>query len=345
MRLPPHRPAFAFAVLAVALLALAPAPTTTAAARACADPEMVPGLGAACAVPGGWLMTLANGQVVFTHGPDPIRPPTAVPAAALADPGVACVDESEPHIRIIYALPRLAPVTTAATGFASREPQIVAGVLQANAVVYANAMEFGVPMRWKVLCDETGALRIDAVTLSVTASQASFGTIANDLLTRGYGNAVEKVLVFYDGSWAGCGGCGGYSTIPGGDEASEANANNFGWGSYSVVFMGNYGTLPYWVTDEVILHEVTHALGGVQPSAPNSSGGWHCNDGWDIMCYSDGGSKSAYGARCFPVGHTFAGAAMPYDCGNDDYFHPAPAPGSYLDTHWNVAQNRFLARG
>ncbi|HET6405216.1 MAG TPA: hypothetical protein VFH78_11250, partial [Candidatus Thermoplasmatota archaeon] len=101
------------------------------------------------------------------------------------------------------------------------------------------------------------------------------------------------------------------------------------------------------VLDEVILHEMTHGMGGVQMSAPHSSGGWHCNDGWDIMCYADGGSTSQYGTTCQSVGFTWSGASQPYDCGNDDYFHPSPAPGSYLDTHWNVGAdyNRFLARG
>src|SRR3954469_6760009 len=32
-----------------------------------------------------------------------------------------------------------------------------------------------------------------------------------------------------------------------------------------------------------------------------------------------------------------------YDCGRDDYFNPAPAPGTYLAPHWNTYDAAFGA--
>jgi hypothetical protein len=61
---------------------------------------------------------------------------------------------------------------------------------------------------------------------------------------------------------------------------------------------------------DVAAHELMHTLGAVQLSAPHSDGNWHCT-----------------------------GA-----CVDTDHFHVSPPPGSYLDTHWNVARSDFLVR-
>ena len=92
----------------------------------------------------------------------------------------------------------------------------------------------------------------------------------------------------------------------------------------------------------VMLHEMTHNLGGVQFSAPHSTSSAHCTDGQDVMCYADGSPEGAYysGSVC----PTASGAiSQTYDCGHNDYYNPDPAAGSYLATHWNVYDSAFMA--
>jgi hypothetical protein len=80
-----------------------------------------------------------------------------------------------------------------------------------------------------------------------------------------------------------------------------------------------------------------HNLGAVQNSAPNWNGVGHCLDDTDRMCYDQ-----------FQAGFVFNPTACLsherlFDCNHDDYFHTAPAAGSYLDTHWNTADSAYLS--
>ena len=81
-----------------------------------------------------------------------------------------------------------------------------------------------------------------------------------------------------------------------------------------------------------------HNLGGVQNSAPNASGWFHCIDEYDIMCYRDSNTTPPMRVDCTAPGLN----TTRFDCGHNDYFHTNPAPGSYLANFWNAANNRFL---
>jgi hypothetical protein len=96
---------------------------------------------------------------------------------------------------------------------------------------------------------------------------------------------------------------------------------------------------------EGMLHELTHTLGAVMPHAPHATSYGHCTDGHDVMCYADGGTSAGpYTTTACPLlTGSQAGMSQSYDCGNDDYFSPAPAAGSYLATHWNVFDSAFEA--
>jgi hypothetical protein len=89
----------------------------------------------------------------------------------------------------------------------------------------------------------------------------------------------------------------------------------------------------------VAAHELGHNLGAVNNSAPNSSNAGHCVDEYDVMCYRD-----ADGTRLRTVCPDRAHDQR-LDCEHDDYYHTDPSPGSYLATHWNVADSQFLVHG
>ena len=91
-----------------------------------------------------------------------------------------------------------------------------------------------------------------------------------------------------------------------------------------------------------VLHEVLHTLGAVQPSAPHFSGGAHCYELYDVMCYTPkDGTPDVFLRNCEIIG-TAPNPGKPLDCGGDDYFNPSPAPGSYLAAHWNLHDSGFL---
>ncbi len=128
------------------------------------------------------------------------------------------------------------------------------------------------------------------------------------------------------------------------DDDRGGPENDSNAGGLTAIMWTNPSTQPDpsdWWQPTVMLHEITHNLGGVQQSAPNHTSNWHCTDGEDVMCYPDGSPEAA--AYDDTICSLDAGAIpQTYDCGHDDYFNPAPAPGSYLDLHWNVYRSDFL---
>jgi hypothetical protein len=84
---------------------------------------------------------------------------------------------------------------------------------------------------------------------------------------------------------------------------------------------------------EVQVHELFHTLGAVQLSAPHSDGGGHCTDTPSVMCPAP---------RKPTVPACALAKVQVLDCGMDDYWNPAPADGSYLATHLNVATSQYF---
>lgn len=328
------------------LMSAPPLPGGAAEAAPCAPVVELPGVGPACPRDHGYDLILPDGSTVFTHGPDPLPsteldvidlplpadflvPPACVdPAALPALPSPANSRNNPLPYRgvLVYARPFDAPDRSA-----TMAPIIRDMMVHANSLWFREGLNSGLPSRLKMLCDG-GELVVRHAALPTPKAATNVGTIFGDLNRLGYTSWHEKYWVWYDGfaCW-----CAGIATIDYDDRLHPNNANNHG-PDWAITF----GVTGFWGWF-VMMHEAGHNLGAVQLTSPNTSGGWHCNDGWDVMCYPDGGSQSNYNAFvCPPV---WPGNFPRWDCNKNDYFNPVPAD-QYLLDHWNLASpiSRFI---
>ncbi|WP_265865057.1 RICIN domain-containing protein [Streptomyces sp. SKN60] len=155
---------------------------------------------------------------------------------------------------------------------------------------------------------------------------SEFSATNNALAAKGLNRRDRKYMIFADTNVY----CG-IGTFAGDERPSQNNQSNFG-PSYGRTDSGCWG-------GHTAAHELGHNLGAVNNSAPNTSRGAHCTDEYDVMCYSDTPYYPQMRYVC-----TNQAAENILDCNHDDYFHTNPKAGSYLATHWNIADNQFLMR-
>lgn len=298
---------------------LVPTPATAepdaAAHEPCPGFQYVEHQGWSCPVPGGWEVLLDDGTRLLTHGPDPAPPamePDVVAASAATPP--TCVQNGtvQPMSLLIYAVP-----ADRTDRYDAVKSQLRALINESNGRLRAEAARYSFSTNYIFACDADGLVSVAHARLPTTTADDDFSSIVRDLRNQGYGQSHVKHWVWYDASVSGIGGQGHFWSD---DRLAANNANNNG-GQFALT----YG----YFSSRILMHENGHNMGAVQNSAPNSSGGAHCNDGYDVMCYADGGSKSAY--------RTDACNYEAYDCGGNDYFNPHPPAGSYLASHWNLA--------
>ncbi|MGW7468810.1 RICIN domain-containing protein [Streptomyces xantholiticus] len=166
------------------------------------------------------------------------------------------------------------------------------------------------------------------LNIELPASALSeFGATNRALAAKGLDRRDRKYMIFAD-TQVYC----GIGSFAGDERPGQSNLSNFG-PSYGRTDAGCWG-------GHTAAHELGHNLGAVNNSAPNTSRGAHCTDEYDVMCYSD----TPYYPRMRYVcqGQEYENRL---DCNHDDYFHTSPRQGSYLATHWNVADNQFLIKG
>ena len=177
----------------------------------------------------------------------------------------------------------------------------------------------------RVVTDGSCAAAVERLTIT-PAQASSFAETAKAVRASGRVRVDRKYLLFIDND-RGCGIAEQYLD----DRAGTGNRNNDG-NMVAAVYTRCWRGV-------TVAHELTHVFGGVQPSAPRSTGNYaHCTDQHDVMCYRDGSGK-AMTTRCATSHATLL------DCGRDDYFSIAPPAGSYLARHWNTAGNSFLVGG
>jgi hypothetical protein len=204
-----------------------------------------------------------------------------------------------------------------------------------------------------------GPAYVDIQTVQLPGPRSAyannFGAIASSVQRAlGAAGGPRNVIVLADGLSGSTQEFGLGETVMGasGERPGASNVHNRG-GLTSILFSRDGANPPgnarwgWWA--EGFLHELTHNLGAVQWGAPHSTQPagqsnpqyGHCWQGADVMCYTeDAGASHPMQTDC-----TGLPGAIPqnYDCGRDDYFNPAPAPGSYLATHWNTYDSAFMA--
>lgn len=262
---------------------------------------------------------LPDGSVVRTHGPDPTEA-----FGSLAGPGGrfgpgnperAPICATDHSMQVLYARKSTSPNNLAAS-----TPQIRSIVGRTNQILHEEAIASGgTSGDYKAVCTGDGQVDVG----SFTTSGLTFNDVVNAARNSGFNNDGARNYAIFLDEFAPGGYCGVGSIYPY-DMPGLANPSNQN-GGYSVIYKGCWeGT--------TFMHEVGHNRGAVQEDSPNSTGsGGHCNEGYDVMCYSpDGGDRNQNG-MLYPCQ-----TATLFDCNYDDYFDAAPEPGEYLASHWNL---------
>jgi len=264
-----------------------------------------------------------------SHGPDPAPPgfnaersvkPLSAQSARIQASAISCDGDGQSGYRVQVLYVHSADVASRLNEFLS---SFRGWAGDANDIFRASAAETGGSRSLRFVQDATCQPTVTEVVVSPSNISDFWNTVA-DLQGQGYNRTDRIYLMFADANDL----CG-YGSLWPDDRPGANNANNQG-PSYSRVDAGCW-------SGALAAHELMHNLGGVQNSSPHASGGFHCIDEYDVMCYSDYPNYPGMQVACSSQQEDER-----FDCGHDDYYSTGPAAGSYLDTHWNTANNRFL---
>jgi hypothetical protein len=257
---------------------------------------------------------------LHSHGDDRL-PPKPPALAAQTPPQAAWPCEGDGttgrRVQFVYGHP------AGGASLSTLRPALEGYAKQVEGTFLTSAQATGGSRLVRFVTDNGCALSIVDVTLSPTGIATLNGTIS-ELSVAGL-NRPDRIYHAWVDAAVYC----GIGTVQNDDRAAADNASETRAG-YSRSDRSCWGYAEP--------HEIVHNMGGVQLSAPHSTGGWHCFDEYDLMCYADGGPT---GTMTFPC--TDPGGEDHIDCNHDDFFSTAPPAGSYLATHWNVANSSALS--
>jgi hypothetical protein len=279
-------------------------------------------LAAACPT-GGFAGYDVNGIALCVHADNA----TLAPAISLpqALPGVPCYPSAGPRVHVYFAYK-----AGSANTLARQRAQLRDVVAQTDAIYALSARDSGGTRHIRWLMD--GSCHLVVTPLVVTDISANPYAPFRAVVASHTLAATDHALIFLNYSY-GAYACG-YGSLRDDTRASSLNQSNHYQGT-AEVFNGDCRN-----DGRSAAHELGHTLGAVQFGAPHASYEGHCYDGYlDVMCYDDGAIPAPLRAGSCPDG-----AAHTFDCGHDDYFNANPRAGSYLATHWNVANSALLAR-
>ncbi len=270
---------------------------------------------------------------ICTHGPDP-APPGVDPAtmtaplfqtSTFAQSAVCDGDgQSGDRVQVLYVY---------GEGDDDNYSDYVASIrtwaAEADEIYRESALQTGGQRYLRFVHDSSCVITVTKVEVSQESIDPDgVFNLYYELADLGYGRNDRKYLIFQDVSDLRY--CGQGLTFTD-DSPSQNNLNNT-MSSLAAVYNG------CWDDTTTAAHELGHALGAVQESAPNATAYGHCDDEWDVMCYADG-PGSVMTVVC-----TNASNEYRLDCNHDDYFHTDPPNGNYLSDHWNVADSSFWGR-
>lgn len=257
-----------------------------------------------------------------THGDDQLPPKPANLAAGLAPEATwPCEGDGTTgrRVQFVYA-------HSGGPALSASQRQSFEGIARRiEGTFLTSAAKTGGQRLVRFVTSPTCALSI--IDLSVSSSAiASFDSIIAEMRSAGLSRP-DRIYHAWTEASTYC-GIGTVYT----DDSAGGNVNDG---------LSQYSRSDRTCWDYAEAHELTHNLGGVQNTAPHATGGLHCRDEADLMCYPDGGPN---GTMISPYPCPDLANEGLLDCGNDDYFAATPPAGSYLATHWNTADASALVR-